>query len=241
MDTFKEHANKDIESIYLGEEYYGTLLESGASMSRVLKKLDEGHDFVVITAFRNTDKKGNKLSIKDNRGANKALLGEFRTLAKNKKSGAYKLVGHWKECSVELPDGESISSCSLHGGTIIDAIEESWLILRHPETDRDDFKNAATTLAKKYNQDGYVARLGEVFAVFGKNGEVDFPFATKPTKKSMTTALSRVAELQGYSELSKWNKSGRTGAIIFEDWRIAVPHLTNSEFASFHYNNLLWK
>jgi hypothetical protein len=79
MTTFKQYI---IEGI-------GEINEAG--ISRVLKTLEDGVDFAIITAFRGN--KTTKENLKDNNQLIKDIRGEL-----GQKVGAYKIVGHWKEC-----------------------------------------------------------------------------------------------------------------------------------------------
>ncbi len=208
---------------------YGKIDESGAGITRVLQKLEEDNDFLVITAFR-----GNK-SFKENQKANNDLIKSIRSDL-GKKSGAYKLVGHWKECSIPLKDKEKISACK---GTIKDTLEESWLIIRPSDIDPKLFFNTAKDISKKYNQDAFVIRIDGKLTLNGKDG-TEWEDLGKADKKSLSNGFSRILDVQGYSELKKNRGKGRSLNIIFEDINIKIPNDSNSSRQLFNSANILY-
>lgn len=211
------------------EDGYGQVDESGAGISRVLKTLENNADFLIITAFRGSNTK------KENQKANNELIKYIRSEFGNK-AGAYKLVGHWKECSEPLEDGQKISDCK---GTIKDSLEESWLIARPKDVTKEDFFSTAKKTAKKYNQDAFVIRQNGVLTLNGKDGET-WADLGKANKKSLSTGFSRVIDVQGYSELKKTRKSGRNINIIFEELSIMIPKGNNSSKQLFSVANILY-
>jgi len=220
------------------------ILESGASLSRVMSKLkDESVDFCIITAFRKYEN-GEKVSIKTNQTKNNQLLKDVRSKL-GKGYGAYRLVGHWKECSVELPDDINISQCSSYGGRIEDSLEESWLILNQPSTDL--FFGVMQQIAKKYKQDAFVARIDGDFGLYGKDGSKWENFG-KVSNDSISSSFKKVIGLQGYSELKKKRIKGDVHNIIFDKLTeninflgISVPNATNSSGMLYKSMNILWK
>jgi len=215
------------------EEFYkndiGELDESGAGISRVLQQLDSDVDFAMITAFR-----GDK-SKKTNTSNNNALIQNIRKdLVKN--VGAYKIVGHWKECTVPLKDGETIKDCK---GSVENALESTWLIIKPDNISSDRFENAIKKQAKKYNQDAYVIRKNGKLTLNGKDGEV-WDDLGKVNKKSLSTGFSRILDTQGYSELEKDRKHGKNRNIIFEDIYTIKPKNQNSSKSLFSHSNILY-
>ena len=219
---------REIKEIY-EKEYYGTIDESGAGLSRILKMLEDGNDFLIITASR-----ANK-SKKENLANNNKLIKDIRSKV-GKKIGAYKLVGHWKECNKPLKKGETIKDCK---GSIVNSMEESWLITRPERVSREEFSNIAQDMAKKYDQDAYIIRLNGKLTVNDKNGEI-WEDLGKANKKSISAGFERIIDVQGYSELAKLRKKGRITNIIFEDLYLVVPKDSNSSKMLFSSAKILY-
>jgi hypothetical protein len=225
---FKEFFNKTIKEQY-ENDYTGTLDESGAGLSRVLSKLDDGSDFLFITAARGGNSK------KVNASNNNDLLRFFREETKSN-AGAYKIVGHWKECSQELKDDEKISDCK---GSITNALEETWLIIRPDNISPEEFNNIAIKISRKYNQDAYVIRLNNKLTLNGKDGTV-WSDLGKANKDSLSTGFNKIVNVQGYSELAKLRSKGRIANIVFEGLFSVVPKNTNSSKLLFDKVNILF-
>lgn len=222
------------------------VLESGASLARVMDKLNSDIEFGLITAFRKYDEEGNKVPLKEKQKWNNELIKFFREhLGKTSSYGAYRMVGHWKECSVTLPDGVKISACSEHGGQIEDSLEETWLILN--DTKSKYFFEALQATAEKYNQDGFIARVNGEFGLFGKDGDKWADFE-KVNEKSLSDSFKRIVNLQGYSELKKKRTKGKLHNIIFDEVvsesiefsGINVPDCTNSSHMIYTAMNILY-
>jgi hypothetical protein len=208
MTTFKQYITDGI----------GEINEAG--ISRVLKTLEDGVDFAIITAFRGS--KTTKENLKDNNQLIKDIRGEL-----GQKVGAYKIVGHWKECSEPLEDGETIKDCK---GKIVNALEESWLIPKPQNIETQRFENVIQKAARKYDQDGYVIRKNGKLTVNGKDGTV-WDDLGKADKKSISTGYQRILDQQGYSELKKDRVKGKSRNIIFENFRIAVVNPKDSNIS----------
>jgi len=207
-----------------------TLLEAGASLSRIMKQLTSDKDFVMITAFRKEH------PYKVNQKRNNSLLREFRSqLGTQKDFGAYRLIGHWKECSVVLPDGVTIDKCLEYGGTITNTIEEVWMILN--DSNNPNFFDAAIKMVKKYDQDAIVARVNGNFGLFGKDGMKWESFG-QVTKNTLSYGFNRIVGIQGYTEVAKMRKRGRITNIVFEG--ITIPNPTNSSHMLYKSMNILW-
>lgn len=210
-------------------EQYGIIDESGAGLARVLQKLESGVDFLFITAFR-----GSK-SIKDNLKENNKLIQAIRAEL-SKKVGAYKMVGHWKECSVPLKDGEKIEDCK---GSIQNALEETWLILKPNDVQSEDFNTLAQKIAKKYHQDAYVIRMNNKLTLNGKDGTV-WEDLGKASKDSLSNGFKKILQTQGYSELKKLRTKGRSENIVFEGIKLIVPKDNNMSKMLFVAANILY-
>ena len=210
-------------------EQYGQLDESGAGLSRVLQKLDSGIDFMFITAFRGSR------TVKQNISKNNELI-KFVRNEIGKKIGAYKIVGHWKECSEPLDDGEKISDCK---GKINNALEETWLFTKPENLSSDDFNNLGQKVAKKYDQDAYVIRSNNVLTLTGKDGSV-WENLGKATKDSLTSGFQKIVGLQGYSELKKLRNKGRNNNIVFEGLYTIKPKDNNMSKTLFKSANILF-
>ena len=214
------------------EYFYETIGKiNEAGISRVVKTLEDGKDFAIITAFR-----GNK-TIKQNIQNNNKLIKELRSDL-GQEVGAYKIVGHWKECSVPLEDGETIKDCK---GKIENALEESWLVKKPDSISSDRFENAIKKVAKKYDQDGYVIRKNGKLTLNGKDGEV-WDDLGKANKDSISNGFKRLLDVQGYSELKKDRVHGKTRSIIFEEFEITSiePKDSNISKEIFRKGNFLY-
>ena len=209
------------------ENEYGVVNEAG--LSRVLQKLEDNLDFLIITAFRGSNTK------KESQNKNNALIKDIR-LDFNEKAGAYKLVGHWKECSIELKDNETISDCK---GTITDTLEESWLIIRPDNVTTKTFFETAKKYVKKYKQDAFVIRIEGKLTLNGKDGE-EWENLGKANKNSISQGFSRVINKQGYSELKKNRNKGRSTNIIFEGLYTKAPDDSISSKRIFRSANFLY-
>jgi hypothetical protein len=190
----------------------------------------------MITAFR-----GGR-SLKDNQSRNTQLLKDFRqTLGNPTGYGAHRLIGHWKECSVNLPKGKTVGDCSDLGGELKDVLEETWLVLNDKNTDSKDFFDTACKMAEKYNQDSFLARTKyKNFGVYSKDGSELAPFSVV-NDKTFRTGFVKIIDVQGYSELKKVKGAGRVFSIVIESLNIGVniPYYTISERREFKYLNLL--
>lgn len=234
--SFKD-ANKKMSEIEKALEikesyediFLGTIDESGAGMSRVLKMLDSGKDFIMITTSR-----GNK-STKENQKNNNKLIKYIRDKI-GMKVGAYKLVGHWKECSETLGDGENISDCK---GTITDTLEESWLIVKPDDIPSNVFLDIANNVATKYNQDAYVIRKEGKLTLNSKNGD-EWANLGNANRNSLTTGFGKIMGLQGYTELKKVRNTGRLQNIVFEGIYLSVPKNSNFSKMMFKELNILY-
>lgn len=225
--------NNSVERRVMKEAYevdfIGTIDESGAGIARVLKMLDDNKDFLMITASR-----GNKTR-KENQKNNNNLISYIRKEL-GMKVGAYKLVGHWKECSEPLDDGETLADCK---GGISDTLEESWLIIKPDDISGDLFRDIANKVAKKYNQDAYVIRKDGKLTLNSKNGD-EWIDLGKANRSSLSTGFVRISGIQGYSELKKVRNSGRVQNIVFENIYLSVPKDTNFSKMIFKEMSILY-
>lgn len=211
MKSFKDLINPQTITESYERDYYGTIDESGAGLSRVLSKLDSGVDFLFITASRGS------LSKKENAERNNELIKYVRSEV-GQKIGAYKIIGHWKECSVELKDNETIKDCP----NVVNALEETWLFTKPVNVSSEQFNDLAQKVSKKYEQDAYVIRLNGKLTLNGKDG-IEWADLGSASKDSLTTGFNKIVNVQGYSELSKLRKKGRTENIVFESLYTAKP------------------
>jgi hypothetical protein len=217
-----------IDSLY-ESDFIGCLDESGASLSRVLSVLDSGVDFVFITASRASNSK------KENTTKNNDLLKFIRSEV-GQKIGAYKIIGHWKECSDELKDGETIADCK---GSVQNSLEETWLITKPDTLSSDEFNEIAQKVARKYEQDAYVIRLNGKLTLNGKDGS-EWADLGDASKSSLSSGFEKIVNVQGYSELSKLRKKGRSAIIVFEGIYGVVPKDSISSKLLFQESNILY-
>jgi predicted nucleic-acid-binding Zn-ribbon protein len=192
------------------ENEVGTIVE--ATFKRVVSAI-QNNTFAMITASRGNYTKS------ENKKRNKQLLQDLREILGTKTVGAYPLVGHWKECSVELPEDSKISDCEKLGGKLKDSLEQSWLVNKPEKVSEEDFFNACMKVAKKYEQDGFVFK-GEShkFAVYTKDGKVDFAFSKNPDDESITLGFEKIIDLQGFSQYKKDRDNGLVRNIVFETY-----------------------
>ena len=208
MTTFKEYITECI----------GEINEAG--ISRVLKNMEDGDDFAIVTAFRGS--RSTKENLKNNNQLIKDIRGEL-----GQKVGAYKIIGHWKECSVPLKQGEGIKDCK---GKITNALEESWWVVKPEHIPSDRFENAIQKAARKYDQDGYIIRKNGKLTVNGKDGTV-WNDLGKADKNSISTGFKRILNKEGYSELKKDRVHGKVRNIIFEDFKIGLLNPKDSNIS----------
>jgi hypothetical protein len=230
MKSFKNYLNESKKY----ELSFGRIDESGAGINRVISTLDSGVDFAMITASRGSN------SNKENRANNNKLIKEIRSDL-HQKVGAYKLIGHLKECSEPLKDNETIKDCK---GNITNALEETWLVIKPNDVSSEDFEKAIQNAAKKYNQDAYVIRREGKLELKGKDGS-SWGNLGKANKDSLSKGFEKVLGVQGYSELAKDRKHGRVNNIVFESYEsfdisIAIPDDTNSSHQLFNTANILY-
>lgn len=222
---------EDVVLVYETESY-GTLIkidEGGAKLSRVLKLFDSNQDFMMITASRGSNSK------KENSLKNNELIKSVRAEL-GTKTGAYKIIGHWKECSIPLKDKETIKDCK---GTITNNLEETWLITKPENVTSEEFDNIAQKIAKKYQQDGYVIRLDGKLQLKGKDGATWNDLGTA-SSKSLSAGFSKILDTQGYSELARNRKHGNAGNIVFENLYYAAPKDNISSKRLFSELNILY-
>ena len=233
--TFKDiYSTKSLVEFY-EKEYTGSLDESGAGIKRVLKTIQD-KNFLLISGFRQNN------STKENIQRNNKMIQEIREELGTEKSGAYKLVGHWKECSVPLGDGETIKDCSKKGGSIQNALEESWLIPsdESPET----LKKIGSKYAKKYDQDGFIVGDDKGVHLYGKDGS-KWETWNKITQDTLSKGFSKVVGQQGYTELKKDRVHGRVQNLVFEEFEdfkmyLSIPKDNNSSKMVFKYQDILF-
>jgi hypothetical protein len=230
MQTFKSYLTETTKF----NLPFGRIDESGAGIKRVLATLDSGVDFAMITASRGSN------SNKENRANNNKLIREIRDEL-HQKVGAYKLIGHWKECSEPLKNKETIKDCK---GKITNALEETWLVVKPDDVSGEDFEKAIQNAAKKYNQDAYIIRRDGKLELKGKDGS-SWGSLGKANKDSLSKGFEKVLGVQGYSELAKDRKHGRVNNIVFEsnesfEISVVIPDDTNSSKQLFSTANILY-
>ena len=209
----------------------GKIDESGAGIKRVMSQLQSDKSFAIISAFRFSNSK------KENISRNNRLIKEIRADL-GIKTGAYKLVGHWKECSIPLKDGETIKDCK---GKVTNALEESWLILKPDNVSDEEFEKAIQKQAQKYEQDGYIIRNTKGLFLKSKTGEVWEKWGDI-TKNNLKKGFEELLSRQGYTELKKDRVHGRVQSIVFESFEVdlVVPDDSISSKMIFGYSNILY-
>ena len=207
---------------------------SEAQLSRILSKIDSGVDFAIISGCRYMNSKA------ENAKRNNQLLKDLRNMYGSKKFGAYKLVGHWKECSEEISDEESKDLkfdeyrklCISKGGHLIDALESSWFITI-PEGAYNKTFDILLKLAKKYEQNAFIARNNGKISVYSKTGEKQQDFQKSNNAKDiLSNGFMRILGQQGYNEFKKDRDRCKCRHLVFEMYGV-VPDLSNSSHMLF--------
>ena len=228
--SLKESLNEVVKEYE--QDFYGTLDESGAGIKRVLKQI-ENHNFLLISAFRQS------YSRKENIQRNNQLIKDIRSELGTEKSGGYKIVGHWKECSEPLKDNETIKDCK---GKIVNALEESWLVPSDEPVEK--LIEIGKKLAQKYDQDGFIVGDDKGVYLYGKDGSLWETWG-KASEKSLKQGFAAIAGLQGYTELKKDRAHGRVNNIVFEGFEpfniyLSVPKDNNISKQIFEKSGILW-
>lgn len=237
------------------QDYIASLYESDkeiefrrldeAGLSRVMKTLKGDIEFGIISAFRKFDSNGNPILLKENQKRNNNLLKDLRQILGDTKAfGSFRLIGHWKECSVVLPKGSKLSDCEKLGGKLTNALEETWCVIN----DKKDphFFEALSQVAKKYDQDGFLYRGNNKFGFFSKYGEQwdDFKEVNDETIKR---GLEAVMNIQGYSENRNTRQRGRLENIVFTstneslDIYLSIPDGNIASYQLYSTMGILWK
>jgi hypothetical protein len=216
-----------------------------AGLHRVIQTLRGNVEFGIISGFRKFDKNGNKIELKENQKRNNNLLRDLRNiLGNNKAYGSFRLIGHWKECSVEIPKGKKLSDCELLGGNIHNVLEETWCIINDQKNPK--FFEALVKVSDKYSQDCFVYKGNEKFGLFYSDGE-QFDTFKKIDDKTLKRGLEAVMDVQGYSENRNTRQRGRLENIIFTSTNesfecfLTVPEGNIASHQFYKSMNLLWK
>jgi hypothetical protein len=208
-----------------GDSHYTRIDEAG--LSRIFETLANNDiDFVIISGFRNFDEEGKKLSYKQNKQRNNQLIRNIRSNI-GEKIGAYRMIGKWVECSKKIPEDKKLSDCASIGGTLIDSMEESWLIPN--ATKNKDFFEVCRKEAEKYSQDAFIARNNKDFGVFLSSGKKEVSFK-EVTKETIKDGIAAIKDIQGYSiNREDRRKKGNIRSIVFKDENEKEPEQTSGE------------
>lgn len=137
------------------------------------------------------------------------------------------MIGHWKECSKTLDKDQNISDCEKIGGKLDDALELTWAFPKPDDVDSKDFFKIAIHLAKKYEQDVFIAKIDGDLGLFGKDGSRWEKWGNV-SEKSISRGFSRIASIQGFSQTKKDRDKGLVRNIIFESINVSIPEDNNS-------------
>lgn len=102
---------------------------SDSTLSRLFNLLNN-QVCAIITAYRDTDSNGKKLTIQENIKRNRDLRARFNS----NKMGVYQLVGHWQEA----PDGYSYEQAKKEH-KLTDVTERSYVVPKPKDMDTDEF------------------------------------------------------------------------------------------------------
>ena len=103
--------------------------EENSSLDRLFDILNN-QVCAIITAYRDTDSKGNRLTKKENIKRNR----ELRTRFSNNKMGVYQLVGHW----LEAPEGYDYDQVKKEH-KLTDVVERSYVVPKPDDMTIDEF------------------------------------------------------------------------------------------------------
>lgn len=205
-------------------DYTTFRVASGAGLNRLLQRIGSAKDFLLITPFRGFDRAEGTTPKPRSKSENERLFqafpAELRGLLGTKRIGAYWLVGHWTECSVNL-NGKPMTECTAIGGEIVDNLEYSWFFSRDDESVTSEaWLNTAIALATKYAQDGFIIRVDGETTLRKQNGTVS---KVLETDRVIQDAWANLARMRGdannetgygYTELRKVRERGRRIPVV---------------------------
>ncbi len=115
--------------------------------------------YAIITAYRDRDSEGNKLTKKQNIQRNRYLRAKFN----DAKIGVYQLVGHWQEA----PEGMSYEYAVEHG-LLVDVVERSYVVPKPENITIDEFKKflSECMTIDGLIQDAYILKDTDVRLVY---------------------------------------------------------------------------
>ena len=162
----------------VGEDHYFTQLSEG-TLTRLLSNAEK-YDFAVITAYK-SDLEDKARLRKENVLRNRQLRG----ILNDNKLGVHPLIGHWRECSIDVPYAECPPD------KMIDVIERSYFVVRNNNISQDDFKNLIISLGKQFNQNAVIIKLSDNINLFFMNDGSSVNLGTGITLNKLS---------QGYSQ-----------------------------------------
>lgn len=229
------------KSIYYLNELYSNMGGIGdlseTTFNRILSTLNNSKkDFLIISAFKLSLSR--KQAIKMNIDILNALRDRY-----TKQVGAYKLVGHWKECSLPVEgDLNSLEDfkqdCLKQGGHIVDSLEES-LFIRFYKGISSEILSFVCSLAKKYKQEAFIVRINGKIKLYNVNCNTLYTFRTSIGYDALVTSFKALLNKQGYSQWKDDRKKGKVRSIVFEGF-YGVSPTTNFGKMAFKYSHLFY-
>ncbi len=161
----------------------------------------------------------------------------------SKQIGAYKLVGHWKECSIPLEDDfdnlENLTkACLKQDGHIQDSLEES-LFIRFDKGITSDILSFICSLAKKYKQEAFITRINGKLKLYSSNCDVFYTFSTASGYDALATSYKALLNKQVYSQWKNDRAHGKTRSLVLERFYGITP-TTNFGKMAFKSAHLLY-
>lgn len=190
-------------------------VRTAGGLSRVMRWIEGEQGFLAITTFRRSN------SFAQNRALFTRLPGELRHMLGTVKVGAYWMIGHWAECSVEMPPGAAslVEGCRAAGGSLKDQLEYSWFFVQPSGVDGKAWLRAGTRLAETYAQDAFILRqTGGEAGLHDKGGALLDTLGTAGAVSQglqLLTWMRAHSDTYGYSELRHLREHGRLQPIVF--------------------------
>jgi len=214
-------------------QYDGIGVLNEATFNRILDVINNDKiDFIIMSGFKPW------FSKKENLKRNNEILKSLRNVF-GKEIGAYKFVGHWKECSIEIDDYKDMKDlqdkCIKQGGKIVDSLEES-LLIRFDNGINNDIFEEILKIVKQFQQEAFVMRRDGQTGLYGNDGSEYLTFKNKGNDL-LQSSFKVLLDKQGYSQWKDDRKKGKNRNIVFEFYKVEAK--TNFGKQLFRELNLL--
>lgn len=198
---------------------YGQIDRDEAGINRLVSKLEDGTDFVIISAYTAG------CTEKENIEKNSDLLQGIRKEL-GCKQGAYKLVGLWKDYS----DTDTVHDISES------FVEEAWLLEKPEESSSENFLEIISQLARVYEQDAYIIRVKNKLSINSTN-DLKCEDLGEVSKETLSYGFERILSDKSYIE-STSHKTSMTPKM--EALCLSVPKNDISSKMLFHHARFLF-